>query len=232
MRGTLYGIGVGPGDPELMTLKAVRCLKACPVLAIPQKEKERCTAYQIAVQAVPEIEEKETLCIDIPMTKDAVRIEESHRAGTELLARVLDSGKDAALITLGDPTVYASSMYLLERIRSLGYPTEIISGVPSFCAAAARLQIPLVKQSEELHILPASYPIAEGLALSGVKVLMKTGKQVPAVKEQLQKGTYQIKMVENCGMPEEKVYHSLEEIPDHPGYFSLFLVRDGKEEEK
>lgn len=232
MRGTLYGIGVGPGDPELMTLKAVKCLKACPVLAIPQKEKERCTAYQIAVQAVPEIKEKEILCIDIPMTKGEERIEISHQTGAKNLTDILETGKDVALITLGDCTVYASSMYLLERVKKMGYPTEVISAVPSFCAAAARLQIPLVKNSEELHILPASYPIEEGLALSGVKVLMKTGKQVPTVKRHLQNGTYQVQMVEKCGMPGEKVYHSLEEIPDDAGYFSLFIVRDTRQEDR
>lgn len=231
MRGTLYGIGVGPGDPELMTLKAVKWLKVCPVLALPQKEKECCTAYQIAVQAVPEIEEKETICIDIPMTKDRERIETSHRLGADQLAAVLESGKDVALITLGDSTVYASSMYLLECVRDRGYPTEIVNAVPSFCAAAARLQIPLVKNTEELHILPASYSVEEGLALPGVKVLMKTGKQVPAVKECLRKGSYQVSMVENCGMPGEKIYRSLEEIPDDPGYFSLFIIRDSKEED-
>ena len=80
------------------------------------------------------------------MTKGEERIEISHQTGAKNLTDILETGKDVALITLGDSTVYASSMYLLERVKKMGYPTEVISAVPSFCAAAARLQIPLVKK--------------------------------------------------------------------------------------
>lgn len=226
MRGTLYGIGVGPGDPELMTYKAARMIRECPVAAIPHKDRERCTAYQIAKKAVPELEEKELLCVDMPMTKDKAKLEQSHREGARALAAVLDQGKDIALLTLGDSSIYASCGYLMEQVRLLGYQTEMVNGIPSFCAVAARLGIPLVENAEELHILPASYPLSEGLELSGVKVLMKAGGKLGEVKQMLEQGDYQVSMVENCGLPGEKVYHSLEEIPDEAGYYSLLIVRD------
>lgn len=226
MRGRLYGIGVGPGDPELMTWKAIKQIKACPVIAIPGKEKETCIAWQIAVQAVPEIEEKIVVCVDMPMTKDQIVLEESHEAGARMLMSRLDQGLDVAMLTLGDTSIYASNMYLLERVREAGYDTEMISGVPSFCAAAARLCIPLVKNSEELHILPASYQIEDGLKLPGVKVLMKAGRKMGAVKELLRAVDGQVMMIENCGMPGEKIYRNIEEIPEESGYFSLFIVQN------
>lgn len=230
MRGILYGIGVGPGDPELMTWKAVKRIRSCQVVAIPHVDKTRCSAYQIAVQAVPEIEEKPLVCVDMPMTKDAGVLEKCHKAGAECLMEQLEQGRDVALLTLGDSSIYASSMYLLEEVKKKGYETELVNGIPSFCAVASRLNIPLVKNSEELHILPASYQIEDGLKLPGVKVLMKAGRQMGTVKKLLNQGAYQVMMVENCGLPGECVYHSLEEIPEEAGYFSLLIVRDKDED--
>ena len=80
-------------------------------------------------------------------------------------------------ITLGDPTVYSTCMYIHKRIRKQGYETRIVPGVPSFCAAAARLDQSLVENQEELHIIPASYEIEEGLKMAGTKVLMKAGRK-------------------------------------------------------
>ncbi|MEG0216434.1 MAG: precorrin-2 C(20)-methyltransferase [Hungatella sp.] len=180
----------------------------------------------MAVQAVPEILGKQLVCVDIPMTKDAACIAKSHREGIALLAACLEEGKHVALLTLGDSLIYASSMYLLEGIKALGYETEAVSGIPSFCAAAARFQIPLVKNSEELHILPASYQIDEGLKLPGVKVLMKAGSRMQEVKQQLLQGSYEVAMVENCGMPGERIARSAKDIPEDAGYYSLMIVRN------
>ena len=109
MSGCLYSVGVGPGDPELMTLKAVKIIRNCQVLVLPAESKEKCVAYQIARRAIPEIEDKATVCLVMPMTKDKDRLEKSHREGTQKVAEVLDAGKDAAFLTLGDPTVYATA---------------------------------------------------------------------------------------------------------------------------
>ena len=92
MSGILYGIGVGPGDPELMTIKAAKRIKECAVIAIPHREKELCTAYQIARQAVPEIEEKECLYLPMPMTKDKKVLDESHDLAAGAVMERLDSG--------------------------------------------------------------------------------------------------------------------------------------------
>lgn len=226
MTGCLYGIGVGPGDPELMTIKAVKVLLACPVIAIPQEDKEHCMAYSIAVQAVPEIGNKKCICLPMPMTKDADILHKSHEKAAGLVAECLEGGEDVALLTLGDATVYSTYLYVHGRISDMGYETKIINGITSFCAAAARLNHALVNGGEELHIIPASYHIEEALKLSGVKVLMKAGRQIGRVKELLRRGEYDVRMVENCGMSGERVYPCLEDIPDEAGYYSLIIVRD------
>ena len=215
-QGILYGVGVGPGDPELLTLKAVRILRECDVIAIPQESKEGCTAYQIARQAVPELDEKPCLPLPMPMTKDREK---------------LAAGHTVALITLGDATVYSTYLYVHERIKRLGFETRIVNGIPSFCAAAARLDMPLVNGSQKLHILPASYHIEEALELPGVKVLMKSGRQMPKVKALLKEKGLEARMVENCGMEGEKTYQSLEEIPDDAGYFSLLIAESSEEKQ-
>ena len=120
MTGTLYAVGVGPGDPELMTLKAARIIRECQVIAIPHDDPIQCTAYQIAMRAVPEMKEKPVICVKMPMTKDPDILEQAHKDGTEILIRELEKGYDVALLTLGDTTVYASSMYLVQRLEKQG----------------------------------------------------------------------------------------------------------------
>lgn len=226
--GCLYTIGVGPGDPELLTLKAVRLLRECRIIAIPHKDRENCVAYQIARQAVPEIDEKICLPLPMPMTKDQEILEKSHRAAAEAVAEKLQAGEDVALITLGDPAVYSTGFYIQERMRGLGYETKMVSGITSFCAAAARLGNALVSGAEELHVIPASYQIEEALKLSGTKVFMKAGRQMAEVKRLLADSGLEAIMVENCGMEGERVYESLEEIPDQASYYSLLIAEDRK----
>lgn len=203
MSGIFYGAGVGPGDPELLTVKALRVMKQCPVIAIPVSDKnfteaaydptgtdpayksylEKCVAYQIAVQADAQIGEKAKLYLPMPMMKEKERLRQVHDEGAEKTAELLEKGMDVVFITLGDPTVYSTCMYIHKRIRKQGYETRIIPGVPSFCAAAARLDQSLVENQEELHVIPASYEIEEGLKMAGTKVLMKAGRKIPYVKQ-------------------------------------------------
>ena len=226
MKGKLYGIGVGPGDPELLTLKALRIIKESPVIAVPGDVPPESVAYKIVKGAYPELDTKEIVGIPMPMTKDKEKLEESHAKGTAVIAGHLDAGKQVAFLTLGDPTVYSTYIYIHKRIEDLGYPLEIISGITSFCAAAARLNIGLVEKAEPLHVAPASYPIEEALELSGTKVLMKAGKKMGRVKETLRAHGAACRMVENCGMADEKIYDSVEEIPDEAGYYSLIIVKE------
>lgn len=229
MRGILFGTGIGPGDPELMTVKAVRLIQENDTIAVPGEEPKKSIAYQIAVQTVPELAEKELVAIPMPMTKDAKELEENHRRGAEKIEELLDKGKNVVFLTLGDPTVYSTYLYVHRRVLGDGYDARIVSGVTSFCAAAASLSEGLVENSEELHVIPASYQIEEALKLPGTKVLMKAGRKMPSVKQFLQKNSCPVVMVENCGMETEQKYYSAEEIPDQASYYSLIIVKEKRE---
>lgn len=225
MPGILYGIGVGPGDPELLTVKAVKILRESDVIAIPGKNRRSCVAYGIAVKAVSELEEKECLCLPFPMTRERDKLEESHAYAAERVISCLEQGRNVSFLTLGDSSVYATYLYVHERVKKAGYETVIVSGIPSFCAVAARLNIPLVNGGEELHIIPAAYEFEHAVSLPGVKVFMKAGRKISYLKEVLRKSDSHVLMVENCGMENERLYYSLEEIPDDAGYYSLLIVR-------
>ena len=178
-KGILYGVGVGPGDPELMTLKAVNIARLADVIAVPHKEPAKCTALNIAVKAVPELREKPILPVDMPMTKDKAKLEQAFAAGAQTLTEALEEGKTVCFLTLGDPTVYSTYLYLHKRVAGAGYRAEIAPGGPSFCAALAALR--------------------------------ERGAQAA--------------MAENCGMENQRLYPTLEQIPEDAGYFSLLIVK-------
>lgn len=225
-RGIAYGVGVGPGDPELMTLKAVRLIRENDVIAVPGKIPEESAAYQIALSVVPELSNKELLPVYMPMIKDRGRIDQEHRKAARILEGYLDRGKNVVYITLGDPTIYCTFTYIQHYLETDGYGVELVSGISSFCAAAARLKLPLAEWDEPLHIVPAVHKLEDTLSLPGNYVLMKSASQMKAVKEMLRKSGRKAAMVENCGMQNEKIYHSVEEIPDDAGYFSLIIAKE------
>lgn len=226
MAGKLYGVGIGPGDPELLTLKAVRLIRNADVIAVPGRVKEETVAYQITVQAVPELADKEFVEVFYPMSKDPEILERCHTESADKIAAVLDQGKDVVFLTLGDTTVYSTYIYVHEKLLERGYEAEIVSGITSFCAVAARLNIGLVEKAEELHIIPASYQIEEALKLKGTKVLMKAASKMGEVKKLLAMCGQDVVMIENCGMPGEKIYRSVEEIPENASYYSLIIVKE------
>lgn len=229
MAGVLYGVGVGPGDPEYMTLKAVRLIRENEVIAVPGPVAEETVAYKIAVQAVPELADKELVPILMPMTHDRAVMEQNHDEAADTVEGYLKVGKNVVFLTLGDPTVYSTYMYVQKRIEERGYHTELVSGITSFCAAAARANTSLVEWSEQLHVLPAVHKLDSELDLPGNYVLMKSGKKMGQVKEILRRSGRDVVMVENCGMDTEKVYHSVDEIPDDAGYYSLIIAKEAKE---
>ena len=226
MKGTIYGVGVGPGDPELMTLKACRLIRENDVIAVPGENAKEAVAYKIAVQAVPELAGKELVSVYMPMVKDRQLIEKQHRQGADLLKSYLDRGRNVVYLTLGDPTVYCTFSYLQHLLEAEGYPVVLVSGVPSFCAAAARLNLPLAEWDEPLHVIPAAHKTGEELDLPGNYVLMKSASHMKEVKEVLLRSGRLVNAVIDCGMDSAQVYRSAEEIPDAAGYFSLIIAKE------
>lgn len=228
-KGRFYGVSVGPGDPELMTLKAVRCIEQCPVLAAPQTAAGRMLALDIAKGAV-DVSGKIILPLHFAMSRDSEVLKASHAAAADAVRAHLDAGQDVAMLNLGDVSVYATYGYLEEILKEQGYETHRIAGVPSFCAAAARLGCSLTGGMEQpLTIAPGRHA-DEVLEAPGTKVLMKTGRQLPRTLEALARHGLLEKsaMVCNCGLEDEAVFPSLAgyDPAQDAGYFATILVKE------
>ncbi len=230
MKGTLYGVGVGPGDPELMTLKAARLIRETETIACPGRNASETVAYKIALGAVPELADKALLSIEMPMTHDPAALEQGHARAAGILEAYLRDGKNVVFLTLGDPSIYSTYLYVQKRIAACGYPTELVPAVPSFCAAAARANVSLVEWEQQLHIVPAVHKLDCALDLPDNYVLMKSGSKMAEVKAQLRASGKDVVMVENCGMPDEKIYRGVEEIPDDAGYYSLIIAKQPRQD--
>ena len=226
-RGILYGVGVGPGDPELLTLKAVRILREADVVAMPDKGSGEQTARKI-VQAY--IEGKELISCPTPMVRDKELLAQSYEANADTLCALLDQGKNVAFITLGDPSVYSTYLYLHERVAGRGYEARLIPGVPSFCAVAARLGISLCQGEERLLIVPASHSVEDCVDFPANQIYMKAGRRLGGLLETLERhGRREGAMaVSNCGMEEERGWPRAADMDPESRYFSV-LFTPGKD---
>ena len=232
MSGKLYGVGVGPGDPELLTLKALRLIKENQAIAVPGNDIYTSVAYKIVKGAYEELDKKTLFPVAMPMTKDPAVLQANHEKAADDVAKYLKEGQNVVFLTLGDPTVYSTYLYVHKRILKRGYEAEIVSGITSFCAVAARLNMGLVEMAEPLHVIPATYKAQEMdqiLELPGTKVLMKTGRKMQQVRESILNSGQDAVMIENCGMEDEKIYRSAEEIPESSGYYSLIIVKENQQ---
>lgn len=229
MRGMLYGVGVGPGDPELITRKAERVIRQSAVLAVPDAGRGEKTALNIVGELA---EGKQLLSCAAPMVRDHEALDAAYERNADLVCAALDQGKDVAFITLGDPTVYSTYLYLHKKVVARGYDAEIIPGVPSFCAVAARLGTALCEKSERLLIVPASHKdVTDCLDLDANLVFMKAGKEIGALKETLDHHGLLDKasLVANCGMEGELVCPRFADLEEGSGYFSVVLVKKGEQ---
>ena len=228
-KGRFYGVSVGPGDPELLTLKAVRCLERCPVLAAPQTAAGRMLALDIAKGAV-DVSGKIILPLHFAMSRDSEVLKASHAAAADAVRAHLDAGRDVALLNLGDVSIYATYGYLEEILTAQGYAAVRIAGVPSFCAAAARLGQSLTGGMEQpLTIAPGRH-VEQVLAAPGAKVLMKTGRRLPKTLDALRERGLLANsaMACNCGLPDEAVFPALTDYDpaQDAGYFATILVKE------
>ena len=231
LKGTFYGVSVGPGDPELLTLQAVRLIRRCPVLAAPQTSSGQMLALDIARSALGEALNGKTIVpLHFAMSRDPAVLAASHAQAAQAVRPFLDAGQDVAMLNLGDVSIYATFGYLQSLLQAEGYATAMAAGVPSFCAAAARLNVPLTGGMDvPLTVAPGGWA-GRVLETPGTKVLMKTGRQLPALLDTLrQAGKLQTSaLVCNCGLPDEQVYPDLSRSqPDVPaGYFATVLVKE------
>jgi precorrin-2 C20-methyltransferase/precorrin-3B C17-methyltransferase len=231
MTGRLFGVGVGPGDPDLLTLKAARIIRQAQVVAYPATRRGHSNARAIAAeQFTPEHIE---LPLIYPLTTEASDTYEEelrafYDASASSIAAHLDRGFDVAVLCEGDPFFYGSFMYLHDRLAHR-YSTEVVPGVTSVSAASARLGMPLVRRDEELSILPGTLPqaaLTAKLREGGACAIMKLGRNFTKIRTALQHaGAHKrARYIERATMPNEHIAALDEADPENVPYFSLVLV--------
>lgn len=228
MKGKLYGIGVGPGDPELMTLKAKKLIEECDIVAVPvKKEGEDSVALHIARGAASVPEEKVRRIL-FTMSKDKTKREACRQAAAEEIMKYLDAGQSVAMPVLGDVGIYSTYSYVHKQLIKAGYEVQMISGIPSFCAGASRANIPIVEGNEGFGVIPSLKgleQVEKAMDVFDNLVIMKVGSHVKEVYEMLKaKGREDHAIIiSNVGMEGEYVGPLL---PDREyGYFTTMIIK-------
>ena len=226
MTGTLYGVGVGPGDPELLTLKAVRILQSVPVVAYPATPQGSAQARAIAAQW---LNGQREIPIVMPCMLDRGPVYQGYDEAAILIASELAAGHDVAVLCEGDPLFYGSFSYLLQRLGER-FPCVVIPGINSVSAAAAAADLPLITGEQRLTVIPATAGaelIRQTLLDSDSVAILKPGRHRPRLLELLRE-TGRIgdaRYIEQASRPEQRIVRRCEELPETPGpYFALFLV--------
>ena len=187
MTGTLYGLGLGPGDPELITIRSWRIISLAPVIAYPQGEESgHSRARAIAAPFIPE--DVEELPLSIPFTGEPAAVEAAWKKAAEAVAERLDDGKDVAFLCLGDPLIWGSFARLAAHLAER-YPVHAVPGIVSAQAAASRFDVPLAQGAEALKLLPATMDrdalLAECLNRQAALAIFKAGRRLDLVHEVL-----------------------------------------------
>lgn len=229
MAGKLYGIGVGPGDPELLTLKAKRLIEECDIVTVPVKKAgEFSVALNIAKGAV-DIPQDKIVEILFTMNKDKEKREACRQAAAGEIMNYLDAGKSVAMLALGDIGIYSTYAYVHKRLLKAGYDVEMISGIPSFCAGASKAGISIVEGNEAFGVIPSLKGIDQVEKAMGVfdnLVIMKVGNHVKEVYDLLVRDGKENNavIISNVGMEGEYVGPL---IPDREyGYFTTMIIKN------
>ncbi|MEM7066943.1 MAG: precorrin-2 C(20)-methyltransferase [Cyanobacteria bacterium P01_B01_bin.77] len=230
--GRLWGVSVGPGDSEWLTLKGLRILQTVDVVACPQnRQGQPGMAYNIVKSHLRP--EQTILPLDLPFVRDPVQLQQAWRLAGEKLVPLLAQGQNVAFITEGDASLYSTFSYVAQSVHRLAPVVEIttIPGVCSPLAAMAALNRPLSLGAEKIAILPALYDVSEltrALEWAEVVVLMKVSSVFGQVWHTLKETDLleHASLVERVGLPEEKQYPTLVNLADYkPPYFSILIVR-------
>ncbi|MCB2190059.1 MAG: precorrin-2 C(20)-methyltransferase [Deltaproteobacteria bacterium] len=230
--GTLYGIGVGPGDPELVTIKAAKVLSRVEVVFAASSPKN---GYSLALNTVAELIPAGTQVVKLafPMTSKAATLKKAWHDNAHAVRRVLEKGSDAAFLTIGDPLTYSTYGYLLETLRGLGCgaPVVTIPGVTAYHAAAARLNIPLVESNQSLVVVSGvgdPQSIRRLSEFSENIVIMKAYRRFDDIIDTVEHLPYAstVSAVSQIGLPDEQVVHDAtvlkgQEMP----YLTLCVVK-------
>jgi precorrin-2/cobalt-factor-2 C20-methyltransferase len=226
MSGTLYGLGIGPGDPDLITLKALKVLQAVPVIAYPAPVGKPSLARSIVEGHLPGNQEE--IVIETPMIPGKFPANDVYDTYSEEIAKQLDAGKDVAVLCEGDPFFYGSYMYIWGRL-STRFETVVIPGVSSAMTSACELGVPITSRNDVLAVLPSPLPSEDLLTRvqqSDAVVFMKVGRHLSKVRDVL--GTLGLTdkayYIEHASMENQKMMPLDEVNFEEAPYFSMIIL--------
>ncbi len=254
----LYGVGVGPGDPELLTLKALRVVGECPVIAVPVSRKgsggeggdkgEGTIALGIMKKALHGLGDKEILRLYFPMTRDRAVLSKARKEAAQEVARRLEEGLDVAFLTLGDPTLYSTFTNLVPLLSGLAKGVEVllVPGVTSVSASAARAGLTLAQAGERLLVAPAFYDLkalARWCEDFDTVVLMKVKSRLPDIRRFIDERAHEsgnggkaaaltATFVERAGWQDREVIMDLADLDEsyRPSYLSMVILKRAERE--
>ncbi len=235
MLGTLYGIGVGPGDPELVTLKAIKVLrKVHHVFAAASSKNDYSLALEIIRDYLPE--DTPVSHLHFPMTFNKEHLENAWHANCQTVATCLEEGKDAAFLTLGDPMTFSTFIYLVRKLQERIPRVSVVTvpGITAYQAAAACAGVPLAEAEESLTIISGAKGgerLADVLPFSDNIVLMKTYKHFPKILDRIRSMGLQDQcwFVSRCGLNGQIIENDFKKLTEiNPHYLSLMIIKKGQ----
>jgi precorrin-2/cobalt-factor-2 C20-methyltransferase len=227
-KGRLHGVGLGPGDPGLITRRAARLIEAAEVIAYPALAGGDSLARAIAAELIPEGVRE--IVMNVPMSRERGPAQRAYDLGAAAIAAELEAGRDVVCLCEGDPLFYGSFMYIHARLKN-AYSVEVVPGVTSLTACAARAGLPLAARNERLTVLPGPLPdavLAERIAGAESLAILKVGRHLPRIRAVIRELGLEAQAVyvERASLPEERVL-PLAEAPEDAPYFSMILLTRG-----
>ncbi|GAK49866.1 uroporphyrin-III C/tetrapyrrole/corrin/porphyrin methyltransferase [Candidatus Moduliflexus flocculans] len=216
---TLYGVGVGPGDPELVTLKAIRVIREADYIFVPRPKKE---SEGMAEAIVAEhLAGKQVVYLHLPMGAD--NSERYREIASEIDATLRDD-ENGAFITIGDPMVYSTFAYLMFAAQTLGIRTRIVPGIPSFVAASAALGEPLAIRDDSFYLADGSVD-EEILRRVQTVCVLKPRKELAHTLDKFEQYGFDYAYLKRCSLPEEEIIRDRDRIAQDRDYMTLLFAR-------
>ena len=223
--GKLYGLGIGPGDPELLTLKAHRILTTVPVIAYPTLESGKVLARAI----VSDFIRPEQIEIPMPLPFSVERSSQPHYdIAAENIAEQLNLGRDVAVLCVGDPMLYGTFMYIFNRLCDR-FSIEVVPGISSVMASAAMLGVPITYRNDVFSIMPATLEaeiLRDRLVFIDAAAIIKLGRHFAKVRDILEElGLLECALyIERATLPNQQIIPITEIDPEAVTYWSLILI--------
>ncbi len=231
MKKCFAGVGVGPGDPELVTLKAARLIQQADVISYIANERGESQAKTIARTVLAEVsKDQQAIPLIMPMNEDRTQANAVYDQAAKAIYEAIQSNKNVVFLCEGDPLFFGSFAYLLARLKPLGVECEIVPGISSVHAASSALQLPLTLLKESFVVMSGRHSeeqLQTSLETYDTVVIMKAGRSRQKIMRALQKTqrTNEAKYLEYIGREQQVIQHDVNALPDESGpYFSLFVV--------